>query len=432
MSTLGIIDQLAATTKTTEKLEILSNHINNDTLKAVFYYAYNPRIKYWIKKRIDFNSSESPELTLINVLSLVETHISSRVVAGQRAISFVQDLLSRTDSRNAEILLRVIERDLKCGVNVKLINKVWNNLIPEYPVLLCSKYNEKTKKNIKYPAIFQLKSDGGRINLEFDDGKFVSATTRNGNVLDFTHFDDLMISCSERIILDGELLWRYPNGKTAPRKVSNGYVTKAVRGTITPEEAKGLYVNVWDYIPYDDFLNEKCEIPYLTRFEMIKDLITEENSEVIKLIESEIVHSEEEVMEKYHRNLENGEEGGILKSVDGIWEAKRSKYQLKLKAEDPVDLLVVGFEYGKTGTKYEKLLGSLICETSCGKLRVNVGSGLKDHERIDPESYIGKIIEVKFNEVISSKGSDIKSLFLPIFVKIRTDKDSANSLEEIE
>jgi hypothetical protein len=44
---------------------------------------------------------------------------------------------------------------------------------------------------------------------------------------------------------------------------------------------------------------------------------------------------------------------------------------------------------------------------------------------------VGKIITVKYNEVIESQNGK-KSLYLPIFVEIREDKDVANSLTELK
>ena len=429
---LNILNELAATTKTNEKLAILQKYESDHLVATVFRLAYSPTIKYWIKKRpepVDVHVGSVSDLYTA-LLRLVHD-IAEREITGNAAIEFVGGLLYNLNPDDREVLYRIIERDLKCGVNVKLINKVWKDLIPEYPVLLCGKFNEKTEKNIKYPAIFQCKMDSSRINLEFD-GKFMSATTRNGSVLSISCFDDLKLPFADRCIIDGELMWRYPDGTVAERKVSNGYVTKAVRGTITAEEEKGLYVVVWDWIPYDDFASEICKIPYSERLEVVKGLAKLDDDR-LQIVESEIVNSREEVMEKYQRNLDRGEEGGILKSLDGIWEAKRSKYQLKLKAEDPSDLLVVGYTLGTPGTQFDGMLGALVCQTSCGQLEVSVGSGFKHKkgERDNPESYVGKIIQVKYNCIISSKGSDKKSMFLPIFDGIRYDKDTANSLEDL-
>ena len=47
------------------------------------------------------------------------------------------------------------------------------------------------------------------------------------------------------------------------------------------------------------------------------------------------------------------------------------------------------------------------------------------------KDFLGKIVEVKYNDIIKSKGKDEMSLFLPRFIKLRDDKDQANSIEEI-
>ena len=429
---LNLLNLLANTSGTNDKIAVLKSYADNPHVKAVFLYAYNPRLKYWIKKRPPVTTSSETNSDLFGAITKLAVNIAPRQITGNAAIEYVSGLLEKLSVDDQEVLYRIIERDLKCGVNTKLINKVWPNLIPEYPVLLCAKFNEKTEKNIKYPAIQQKKEDGGRVNLEFDNGIFISATTRNGNTLDISCFDGLTINTQERCILDGELLYA-PNGVIADRKIGNGIVTKAIRNTISEQEAADLIFVCWDYIPYDDFISEYYRVGYETRFDTVNAIIPSDSPK-LRIIESEIVYSREEVMQKYQRNLELGFEGSILKSLDGIWTSGRSKYQLKLKAEDPADLIVVGFEYGNPGTQFEGMLGSLICQTACGKLRVNVGSGFKHKrgERDNPESYVGKIIEVKYNCIISSRGSDIKSLFLPIYVGIRDDKTVANSLEDIE
>ena len=43
-----------------------------------------------------------------------------------------------------------------------------------------------------------------------------------------------------------------------------------------------------------------------------------------------------------------------------------------------------GFGHGAKGTKYEKMLGSLIVESSDGKVKFNVGSGFTDKLRENP------------------------------------------------
>jgi hypothetical protein len=79
------------------------------------------------------------------------------------------------------------------------------------------------------------------------------------------------------------------------------------------------------------------------------------------------------------------------------------------------------------------MLGALICESEDGQLKVNVGSGFNDEDRkkLTKESVEGKVITVKYNARIQSKNGD-ESLFLPIFVEVREDKDQADHIKDIK
>ena len=44
---------------------------------------------------------------------------------------------------------------------------------------------------------------------------------------------------------------------------------------------------------------------------------------------------------------------------------------------------------------------------------------------------IGKIIEVECNDVVTQEDSEQWALFLPRFKELRTDKNTANTFEEI-
>jgi DNA ligase-1 len=131
--------------------------------------------------------------------------------------------------------------------------------------------------------------------------------------------------------------------------------------------------------------------------------------------------------------LERGEEGTIIKNFDHVWEDKRSKGLVKMKAEKDCDLEVIGFNPGKG--KNLGLIGSIICTSADNKVEVSI-SGLTDALRKEitdnQADWIGRIVEVKYNERISSRTrTDVDSLFLPRFVELREDKDAANNSAEI-
>jgi ATP-dependent DNA ligase len=146
------------------------------------------------------------------------------------------------------------------------------------------------------------------------------------------------------------------------------------------------------------------------------------------------VNSKEEVVEIYDKVVAEGGEGVICKN-EHFYETKRCTSWIKFKQIQDCDLKVTGWEEG-TG-KRTGYIGSLICESECGKLKVNVGSGFTDsdlsqmNERIKNNELIGKIAVVRYNERITDKYGN-ESLFLPRFIEIREDKNIANLINEIK
>jgi DNA ligase-1 len=187
----------------------------------------------------------------------------------------------------------------------------------------------------------------------------------------------------------------------------------------------------WDMIPLLQFWNGICEIPYFDRVSVLTErmntVYNAQEEHLINVLSATPVDNQEQAERIFQIALDDGQEGIIIKNGDSPWEDKRSKFQVKMKAELEIDLLVTDVLEGKG--KAEGLIGSLSCKSKDGNLLVNVGSGLNDEDRKkDPEEFIGKIISVKYNEKIKDKKSDSWSLFLPIFQEIRLDKSEADNL----
>jgi hypothetical protein len=62
-----------------------------------------------------------------------------------------------------------------------------------------------------------------------------------------------------------------------------------------------------------------------------------------------------------------------------------------------------------------------------------VGSGFNDEHRKNykHQDLVGKIVAVKYNARIKNKAGD-ESLFLPVFVELRQDKDIADDSSQIK
>jgi ATP-dependent DNA ligase len=219
----------------------------------------------------------------------------------------------------------------------------------------------------------------------------------------------------------------------ADRQTGNGILNKANKGTISAEEATMVHASVWDVIPYAYFTDGDCPVPYSKRFSSLEQLIQKQSADNkrVWLVSSQIVQTIEEAQEMFQEYLSLGYEGIILKDGSGVWEDKRAKHQIKFKGELECDLKIVAFEEG-TG-KAAGMLGAIVCESADGIVKVNVGSGFNDAQRKQywKENLVDKIVAVKYNARIKNKTGE-ESLFLPVFIELRDDKDIADSSKDIK
>lgn len=430
MNILQILEELASTSSTVEKQYILQKYKSNIVLQRFFSLTLHPSVNFFIRKIPEFRHTRT-NLSLTEAMDRL-SKLSSRRLTGNSAKAFLADTLGLLSPDDAEVITRIIKKDPECGVSHKTVNKIWKNLIPEFPCMLASKHDEKltSKLNWKEGVYVQLKSDGMRAAVICHEDGRVEVLSRNGKTLTVNgHFDRLASQFSGHVI-DGELLVLGDDGKPLDRKTGNGICNKAVHGTISDEECSKLYLMAWDIIPVHDFYLGKYEKEYRYRFAELVSCITGSNKSLIKRIPTNVCYSMEDAVEAYRSYVANGEEGAILKDAKMIWENKRSKGQIKMKEELDADLKIVGV---KEHSKRAGQIGSLILESKCGKLKVDCGSGLTDELRLkDASEFIGKIAAIKYNAVIQEKTQGHFSLFLPILVEIREDKDTANTLSELQ
>jgi DNA ligase-1 len=242
-------------------------------------------------------------------------------------------------------------------------------------------------------------------------------------------FFDTLLSKFPGYVFDGELVVLSGTG-VEDRKTGNGFFTKAVRGTITPQEASRFRYVVWDMIPLADFNAGKSQVPYKERLAKLMEAQASMTPGLVLLVQSRVVSNLEQAERFYEEMLERGEEGAILKFADMPWEDRRSKKMIKLKEEKDIDAEVIGVT---EHTKVRGWVGSLTCKTADGLVQFDVGSGFTEADRQKPfDYYFGKIVKCKYNALISNKTSTIKSLFLPIFVEVRYDKLIANSIGDLK
>lgn len=240
MSILKIIEQLGATNSRIIKESILTKEKDNQLLKDTLKAALDPFVNYYIKQIPDYKPT-AEKINLADSLKLLDL-LSQRVYTGNAGIEHLRSILAKTTEPT--VIKMVIERDLRCGVSDATVNKIWPGLIPTFDVCLA----HKDIGHIVYPAFAQTKMDGARCHLVWD-GIETKLFSRNGkqfqvgNVFDKTA--KLLMRSGE--VWDGELLF-YEAGKPLDRKTSNGIANKAVKGTLSEEEAAMAVFVCWDIV----------------------------------------------------------------------------------------------------------------------------------------------------------------------------------------
>lgn len=437
-----IFDALNATSSRLEKEAILKKFEKNAELKRAVFLALDPYTQFYQRKIPDYKPAKNNQAdSLDSVLDSLYT-LSSRQVTGNAAIEYLTKLLSSLTADDAKVLERIIQKDLDCGVHASTANKIWKNLIPEYPCMLASAFDEKLVDKVKFPAFVQVKMDGMRFNAIVNaKDKSVEYRSRNGKEIKVDNWllDEAFLAMAKNIgmanvVFDGELIVVDDSGKLLDRKTGNGILNKAVKGTITQAESKQVRATIWDVIPLLYFREGKCTVDYETRLGTVVSAIDNLGNNLkylVSVVETTIADSlykAQSLFETYHAA---GQEGIILKTRDGIWEDKRAKHQIKFKGELECDLLCVGWEEG-TGKNKGKL-GALVLQSSDAKINVSVGTGLTDEMRseLTLKKVQGKIVTVKYNARINNKKGE-ESLFLPVFLEIREDKTVADSSKKIK
>lgn len=419
-----ILNELNNSNSSNYKLDTLKKYKDNENLKRLLELTYNRNkfnyniSKNYIINNVTLNSEGSKNIE--EILDQIE-NLGGGSIRGNATHDYVYNLLNNLDSENREILLNVIGRDLKIGLNVKSINKVFKNLIPKPNYMRCAVLSEKTLKKIKFPAFIQLKMDGTYREIHVSDGQ-VSGKTRSGE----EYFNPILFKEMEN----------FPNGFYTGELTIEGesrFSGNGLINSLNPPYEK-IAFTVWDYLTDEDYL-ENTKTVYSDRFNTLKDILEKNSSERVKLVPNFEVQSIDEALKHVSEWMEQGLEGGVLKDKQNCFKNGTSGTQLKIKLKVDADLRVVGFLKGTKGTKYENKNKVIVYQTDDGKIKGQC-SGMTDDivEEVtnNPEKYIGKIVAVQFNDLVKAEGHEYFALSHPRFIEFRIgEKDTSDTFERI-
>lgn len=420
-----ILNELNESNSSNYKLDILKKYKDNSELKKLLELTYN-RNKYNFNVSKNCIIKDNPSIlesngskTVDELLSALEI-LGGGTIRGNEAHQFVCNHLKYLDNDNKEIFLNVLGRDLKIGLNVKSINKVFKNLIPKPNYMRCAVLSEKTLKKINFPAFIQLKMDGTYREIHVADGQ-VSGKTRSGE----EYFNPVLFKEMEN----------FPNGFYTGELTIEGesrFTGNGLINSLNPPYEK-ITFTVWDYLTDDDYL-EKTKTPYYSRFESLSDIIEKHKSNRVKLVPNHEVNSIDEALKYVSDWMEQGLEGGVLKDKNNVFKNGTSGTQLKIKLKVDAEMRITGFTEGTIGTKREGKIGAIQFSNDEGTIKGQC-SGFSDEEldlfTKNKDNLIGRIISVEFNDIVKSENNDYYALSHPRFIEIRNDKDETDTLEKV-
>ena len=167
------------------KKELLYNHRENETLKDILYFVFNPYIRTgigWAKLNkptyVNVPSDDNcKDWTIQGTFSYLLHNNTGRDIDINRVLVYIQetitDVSDALQNRFTQLLKEIFTKNLKLGISTTTIHKVWPNLIPGFGVQLACKWQD----NIEYLKNKQVyiteKLDGNRCFAHVHDGDVI-------------------------------------------------------------------------------------------------------------------------------------------------------------------------------------------------------------------------------------------------------------------
>lgn len=414
----NILCDISNTSGNKAKIEHLKYYKDNELLKKILYYCYEPSLNFGISKKNleqilkSYSPTRATDISLFQLLDILsQNNINNEL----RQLVF--DFTYSNDEYASLLLKRILNRNIEIGMAEKGISKIFPNFISTFEVQLAEKFNEKLIENrVMYVTE---KLDG--IRAIYIDGEFKSRKGKIINGLDHIK-DDIEKITPADIVLDGELV--FVSKDSIDRDANFRITTKIVNSNM--EKKLDIQYKVFDTLTVDEFKRGESYSLYSERRKILNRLNTNINTLQLKNISIvPLLAQTRELDEVYNllHDIEQTGSEGLMVNFNEPYKCKRHSGILKMKTMQSIDLEIIGVEEGQGENK--GILGNILVNYKDNL--VAVGTGFSKHLRQiywdNPNEIIGKIAEIQYFE--ESKNQQGKfSLRFPVFKCIREDKSS--------
>jgi DNA ligase-1 len=390
--------------------------------------ALDPMVTFGVKQVPEKKDEDGPGFDWDSFIVLA-SGLRNRNLTGHDARDAIAEAITlSTEKEWNGWYRRILIKDLRAGFSEKTINKVVEKKYVSFsiPVFGCQLAHDSANHESKVTGkkYIEVKLDGVRvITIVRTDGR-VDMFSRNGKeLLNFPHVAEQISAVVKQdrppydLVLDGEIM----------SSSFQDLMTQVHRKSDV--KANDAILNLFDVLSIADFEAGKCNKRQEDRSAMVyhwhkkhKDALPNVTVVGHELVDLDTEAGQIRYKEINAKAIAGGYEGIMLKDPEAGYECKRSVAWLKLKPFIEVSLAVVAVEEG-TGKNVGKL-GALVCEgVDDGKdIRVNVGSGLTDEDRVtywdNADTLIGDIVEVRADAITQNQDGTY-SLRFPRFKGFR-------------
>ena len=407
-------------------IKVVATH-GNDIFFEGCKLALDPMITFGLKQIPEKKDEDGAGLDWDDFVFVLDRLVDRSITGNAARDAVVEMMQSATNAQWNGWYRRILIKDLRCGVSDKTINKVVEKINSNYivPTFACQLAHDSANHEGKLAGkkLVEVKLDGVRvITVVWPDGRVLQFSRNGKELVNFEHIkEELALNAntfSEPMVLDGEVMSSsFQDLMKQVHRKDNVAASDAVLWLfdILPLRAfeSGIFNMIqrdrsaWLHNWYDNNLNKSMSYTRCLD-QAIVDLDTAEGQKLFRM---------------YNKSaIENKYEGIMIKDPDAAYECKRSTAWLKLKPFIEVSLDVVDFEEG-TGRNAGRL-GAIICEGDDDgrRIRVNVGSGFSDADRVDywvdRKTIVGHVAEVRADAITQNQDGTY-SLRFPRFLRFR-------------
>lgn len=394
------------------KKALLMEQKDNDTMRDILYFVFNPYIKTGIGYQKLWNCISDTLEPYDGTIQKMFEYLQRNNTGRDQDVKAVKYWIENKPKEYEDMLYKIFTKSMNIGISTTTIHKVWPNLIPGFGVQLACKYPDFIQDLEGQEIFITEKLDGNRCFARVEN---VQCTFYSRSGREIEGLDDI-----------NDELRRLPPGWYDGELVAKNF-NETQSQTLKKGKKKDLIFNIFDYLTLEEVIEQNCTHSYKHR-RMILDLIFED-SEQFKYIRLVPLifrgeHDEELVMNILDEYTSKGSEG-LMINMNKPYQFWRTSWLLKVKKMYTVDLRVKRVERGN-GQNDDKM-GHVIVDYK--GYEVGVGSGFSKEQRIyyweHPEEIIGKIIEVQAFEESKDKQGNL-SLRFPVFRQIREDKEEVS------